>query len=94
MSDSIPVILHPAAVKPEDVDSYGQVPIQSEAGLDVCRDPVAGAFIGLCGLPGMYTANGGSRLGYLAMQKRTAGVVGTTPSSKVRLLTADHPDGG
>lgn len=94
MSDSIPVILHPGAIKPEDVDSYGQAPIQSEAGLDVCKDPATGSFVGLCGLPGLFTASGASKLGYLTLQKRTAGVPGTTPSSKIRLITTDHPDGG
>ena len=94
MSDSIPVILHPGGIKPEDVDSYGQAPIQSEAGLDICRDPASGSAIALCGLGGLFTASGASKLGYLALQKRTAGVVGTTPSSKIRLITTDHPDGG
>lgn len=90
---SIPVIL-PANVEVGDQDYFSQAPAQADVGLAMAKDPATGSFIAMCALPGMFDAGGGSKLGYLALQKRTAGVPGTTAASKIRVLTADHPDGG
>lgn len=93
MAASIPVILHPAGIQAADVTEYGQVPVQSEAGLGIVRDPAAGSFIAMCALPGMFTASGAPKFGYLSLRKRSAGAAVSGTAGKIRIPTLDCPDG-
>lgn len=93
MAASIPIILHPGGIQAADVGEYGHVPVQADAGLGIVRDPLAGSFIAMCALPGMFTATGAPKFGYLEMRKRSAGVAVTGTAGKIRLIATDCPDG-
>ncbi len=89
----IPIIMHPGGIQPADVTEFGQAPVQSEAGLGICRDPAAGSFIAMCALPGMFTASGAPKFGYLTLRKREADAVVAGTAGKIRIPTLDCPDG-
>jgi hypothetical protein len=86
---SIPVIMHPGGVDSADQTHYGQAPVQSVAGLSMCRDPLAGSFVAMCSLPGMQTIGGAPKFGYITLLKKGQT---DTRANKVRLITTDHPD--
>jgi len=73
----VPMILTTDATQGDD-DYYTLIPTQANAGLTICKDPVAGSFTDLSAI-----ATG---LGYL--------VGTDTDGVKRRLIMTDHPDGG
>ena len=93
MSNEIPVLIHPGGIKPEDVGEYGHVPKESDAGTDVIKEPLAGSMTAMCALPGMFTATGAPKFGWLEMRKRSAGVPVAGTAGKVRIPLLDCPDG-
>lgn len=93
MANGIPIIMHPGGITSDDVTEYGQVPVQSEAGLGIVRDPAAGSFIAMCALPGMFTASGAPKFGYLSLRKRSSNAVVAGTAGKVRIPLLDCPDG-
>lgn len=68
----------------DDQDFYGWAPSQGSSSLALAKDPVAGAFVALTVWPNF------NRLGYLTLKRLNSD--GTT--TRMRLLTTDHPDGG
>jgi hypothetical protein len=85
----IPIILHPGGVNYADQKHYGQYPDPANTGAPLARAPIAGSFIAMCALPGMFTANGSPKFGYLTLLKKGAT---DTRANKVRLIITDHPD--
>lgn len=76
----IPVIFADDGMQADDVDEYTRAPLQSEADLSIVKDPASGSWNNLTALPGL------DQLGYL-VAKRSDG-------TKIRFVTANHPDGG
>ena len=75
------VILPDEGFEAGDTNWWARVPNQTNAGLGVAKDPLAGAFIALTHFPGL------NKLGYVvAQQDNTAG-------TRIRFITTDHPDG-
>ena len=79
----VPVLLPSDGTQAADVTEYTQVPRETDAGLDVCKDPQTGAWVALTAMPNF------DKLGYV-----TAGTRLQTAATKVRFIITDHPDGG
>lgn len=75
------VILPDEGFETGDTNWWARVPNQTDAGLGVVKDPLAGAFVALTFYPGL------QKLGYVVVQQDN------TAGTRRRLLMTDHPDG-
>jgi hypothetical protein len=78
---NVSVILPQDGVRYGDQSYWAQVPQQTNAGLDLCKAPQAGAFVALTVYPNF------NKLGYVTVREDNSG-------TKYRILLTDHPDGG